>query len=728
MAQWKFQGDEIFVALDNSGTYSHFSCKYEVLKKKVDVISGLERVVIKIYNQYRNPEIELAREELTEEIIINKLTKYGVSIFNAPDDQALVKEILMDTEGTAPIFFYHNKLGFETINDCEVFLAGRLYGSCSGQIGSSVHYSDQMQPKGTLNKYRKFLIREVCQHPKLALALILGVTAPVVHILKKNHIFYETLLWSFCGESSTGKTTMLLAMLSIFGNPHFLISNLNATENALSAQVAAQAGFPFVADEATACSIDFDSLIYSLSSGKGKRRCNGDGTLKSLVNFSGAAFFSSEQPILDRSSFQGGEEARVVEFELNWFDRDGNKANKFLEFFSNNYGVAIEPLANTMLNVDMQHKIIAKYKKFLKSIETTLVISDGIDARIAQRIAIIRTSGWLLQKAIKVDFHLADVDKLLKEVFLDKKSRISRTDPVEKLIQLFTEDFLQHRTQYGEMPKDGKFTRHKKFALSHTPSSMRGMVGAYLGKTCIWLPSNIFEEILNKQATIGSSTAKKKLCEMGYLQKFGKSYYHWTNFGITSCNAYCVFLPQNILPDIADVELDTAEQNTVAQRVETPHLTMSFVKLTAQNSALILSSELSSALKLTARSPCYIQIWAKNDFLLVGKKPAKNAIEINLIENNGVLICEGTEVISILNATGITLNRLQGILISDIEVRKGIAQIHVDNPLGQYVYDINPDHPYKLPVKVTPSKSKSHIKSLLDEDEDTEDEENIEVK
>lgn len=438
--QWKFQGDDLLVAPEKGKQYARYSCKFEVVEKQVDILTGLESVLIKISNGYTNPVIRLSREELTEISIVDTLTKFGVSIFNTTDDRALVKEILIATEEVAPVTLYHDKLGFEKLHDNELFLAGKIYGNCSGQIASSVHYSEHMQPKGTLRKYRKFLIREVCRYPKLALALILGVTAPIAHILKKYNVFYETLLWSFVGESSTGKTTVLLTMLSIFGNPHFLISNLNATENALSAQVSSQAGFPFVADEATACNIDFDNLIYSLSSGKGKRRCNGDGTLKNLVNFSGAAFFSSEQPILDRCSFQGGEEARVVEFELDWLDHDGNKAQKFQEFFSKNYGVAIEPLANMLLDVEMQHLIIDKYKKFLKSTETTLVISDGIDARIAQRIAIIRTSGWLLQKAIKIDLHLNEVYLLLQEVFVDKKSRISRTDPVEKLLQLFTED------------------------------------------------------------------------------------------------------------------------------------------------------------------------------------------------------------------------------------------------------------------------------------------------
>ena len=333
MAVWKFIGNEILVAYDDDEQdFVPYSCRFETTKKIVDVLTNKEELVVKVLNGYTNPDIRIDRKIITEATIVKELTQYGVSIPDQEDDQLLAKKIVTETEKNAKRVLQFRKLGFEKIKGEEVYLADRLYASHSSYLENAICAFPEMTSKGTLKQYRKFLINEISKKPKLALAFALGVTAPVAHILKMHGVFYETLLWSFCGESSIGKTTSLLAMLSLFCNPQFLLNNLNATSNALSAQISAQSGFPFVADEATRSKIDFDELIYSLSSGKGKRRCDGDGTVKELVNFSGAAFFSSEQPILDKCTQQGGEEARVVEFELNWFDGDDKKAENFLDF------------------------------------------------------------------------------------------------------------------------------------------------------------------------------------------------------------------------------------------------------------------------------------------------------------------------------------------------------------------------------------------------------------
>lgn len=364
MAAWKFVGGDIFAAFDpNEQNFVYFSCRFETIEKKVDILTGKEQIVVKISNGYSNPVVTLPREAISEDTIVDVLTQFGISVSNQKAVRILVKEILTDTEATAPKQMTFDKLGFVTKEGRQYYLADRLYCDGKSDLDSAVCETAEMKPKGTLKQYRRFLVKEVSKRPKLALALALGVTAPVAHILKMHGVFYETLLWSFCGESSTGKTTSLLAMLSVFGNPHFLLSNLNATSNALATQVSALSGFPFVADEATRSKIDFDEMIYSLSSGKGKRRCNGDGTLKKLVNFSGAAFFSSEQSILDRCSEQGGEEARVIEFELNWFEKDRKKAEEFLRFFNTHYGVAAEPLARLILDNGIQRKIVKHFMK-----------------------------------------------------------------------------------------------------------------------------------------------------------------------------------------------------------------------------------------------------------------------------------------------------------------------------------------------------------------------------
>ena len=252
MAAWKFVGGEIFAAFDeDEANFQRFSYRFEAVRKLVDAISGMEELEIKVTNGYRNPTFKITRDEIDEGKIIIELAKYGVSLENCEEFQVLAKQIMFETESKLPKTITHNELGFVEIDNTECFLADRLYAYGDKLELKSACAAPQMQPRGTFKQYRRFIIKEISKCPKLALAFALGVTAPVAYVLKKHGAFYESLLWCFCGESSTGKTTLLLSMLSLFGNPQFLLSNLNSTGNALEAQVSAQSGFPFAADEAT---------------------------------------------------------------------------------------------------------------------------------------------------------------------------------------------------------------------------------------------------------------------------------------------------------------------------------------------------------------------------------------------------------------------------------------------------------------------------------------------
>ena len=185
MAAWKFVGDEIFVAQDpDEQDFLPFSCRFEVTEKIVNIITNMEDIEIRITNGYSNPLIKVPRDIISESTIIGKLTQYGVSIADDKKEQYLVKRILVETEDMAPIKLVFEKLGFVNIGDKEYYLADRLYSSEKSHLDGAICASAYMKPKGTFQQYRRFLIKEVSENPKLALAFVLGVTAPIAHILK----------------------------------------------------------------------------------------------------------------------------------------------------------------------------------------------------------------------------------------------------------------------------------------------------------------------------------------------------------------------------------------------------------------------------------------------------------------------------------------------------------------------------------------------------------------
>ena len=474
-------------------------------------------------------------------------------------------------------------------------------------------------------------------------------------------------------------------------------------------------GFPFVADEATRSKLDFDELIYSLSSGKGKRRCNGDGTLKDLVTFSGAAFFSSEQPILDKCTEQGGEEARVVEFELNWFDGDSDKAERFLNFFNKHSGVAIEPLAHLFLDNSIQKKIVNHFLKAQRKLAEKVRIKNGIDKRIVQRLAIIAVSCWLLQKAIKVDLHIDKLVNLLLDIFEDKQSRICRTDGESVLLQLFVEDYIANKSSYGDDHSIKKGGRHHPYIIQSKQGSMRGMVSKFQGRDCLWLPVNVFNEILSRQSTYGASTAKKKLHEKGHLQKFDKSYYRWYNFGSTSVNAYCIFLPSTLHTHEEPIEIP--QEDCLA--IDPPKkLIAGFVGLTAQEHAMILNNALAERLGVKKEKILYLHAWGAKDFLVLSTRKSDSALQLNFQKVDGSFVANDDRFSDVLRASNLSIKSRECIFFTDIELQSkdSCAVIHISNPFGQYNYQIKDTSPYDIPntlVSQSPLKIKNKQRESL---------------
>lgn len=717
MAAWKFVGGEIFAAFDEDEVnFQRFSYRFETVRKLVDTISGVEELEIKVTNGYRNPTFKITRKDVDEGKIINKLAKYGVSLENCEEFQVLAKQIIFETESKLPQTITHNELGFVEIENTECFLADKLYVYDDQFKLRSVCAAPQMKPKGTFKQYRDFILAEVCNSPKLSLAFVLGVTAPVSYILKKHGAFYETLLWSFCGESSSGKTTSLLSMLSIFGNGQFLLSNLNATSNALAAQISGQSGFPFCADEATRSNIDFDELIYSLSSGKGKLRCNGDGTLKKPVNFSGAAFFSSEQPILDKCTEQGGEEARVVEFEIDWFDGDGEKAERFLRFFNTHYGVVAPHLAALILNPKIQRAVVRNFNRFYSMLKKMIQTRDGIDNRILQRFAIICTACWLLEKALKVGLHMDAIVKLLTEVFQEKQTRICRTDGTERLLQLFVEDLIHNRDQYLLDKDVKKSARHSSY-IPHV-GSLRGISSTFQGKPCVWLPSDTFNEILNRQSTYGANTAKKKLHEGGYLCKFGEAYYRWHNFGTTSANAYCIFLPQQL--NVSQYPTNSANNSTLST-APPPKMVAGFVSLTSQQTDMVINKSLADALGVKTSKDLFLHTFGAKDFLILDTTPSDSALKLTFTKTNDSFVSTNPKILDVLKTANIHVGRLTRLLITDISIssKQPCATIFVQNPYGQWCGSINNASPYQTSDVFNNGLTKNINKAnLLSEEEE----------
>ncbi|WP_460996361.1 DUF927 domain-containing protein, partial [Staphylococcus aureus] len=83
-------------------------------------------------------------------------------------------------------------------------------------IVDSAYY---LTPKGTFDNRFNMYIDEVKGHLLLEFAVIFGISALVTSFLKNKHeIEFAGILFSFKGQSSTGKSTAAALAVSVAGN------------------------------------------------------------------------------------------------------------------------------------------------------------------------------------------------------------------------------------------------------------------------------------------------------------------------------------------------------------------------------------------------------------------------------------------------------------------------------------------------------------------------------
>ena len=99
------------------------------------------------------------------------------------------------------------------------------------------------------------------------MAVIFGISALVTSFLKHKHeIEFAGILFSFTGQSSTGKSTAAALAVSVAGNPtkgnETLFRSWNATRNALEGYLSNNYGIPIVFDELSSTTLRIPRVCY----------------------------------------------------------------------------------------------------------------------------------------------------------------------------------------------------------------------------------------------------------------------------------------------------------------------------------------------------------------------------------------------------------------------------------------------------------------------------------
>ncbi|AID02711.1 cassette chromosome replicative helicase [Staphylococcus xylosus] len=424
--------------------------------KFLDPSTGVEKLII---TDGKNIERIEASDILTS-FKLPGLIKYGFNI-----NERYIKSLsyaLQSMRQSLPLSKLYTGVGVLQSDDegmvislDKPYFSKEIEQSQANEIICETHYD--LQPKGTFKGWWEMYLKQVKGNLLLELAVVFAASSLVTAFLKTRHeVEFAGTIFSFMGNSSTGKSTAAALAVSIAGNPtkgsNTLFRSWNGTRNALEGYLSSNFGVPIVLDELSAATFkDTTGLLYSLAEGQGRQRSNIDGNVKALKNWGTTVISTAEHSILNDSARNDGLNVRTIEIS-EAFTTSADNADAIKRATSVNYGHIMPLVAEYLLKREDEvikwfHAEHDWFKNQLKN-ETS---NTGI--RMFKRYAVIATSARIFERVIAVPIDIDVVREYLVSYHLES---VSERSLQAKSIEVIIQFVAQNRGKFSE---DAKLSR-----------------------------------------------------------------------------------------------------------------------------------------------------------------------------------------------------------------------------------------------------------------------------
>ncbi|MCJ1750109.1 DUF927 domain-containing protein [Mammaliicoccus sciuri] len=418
--------------------------------KFLDPSTGVEKLII---TDGKNIERIEASDILTS-FKLPGLIKYGFNI-----NERYIKSLsyaLQSMRQSLPLSKLYTGVGVLQSDDegmvislDKPYFSKEIEQSQANEIICETHYD--LQPKGTFKGWWEMYLKQVKGNLLLELAVVFAASSLVTAFLKTRHeVEFAGTIFSFMGNSSTGKSTAAALAVSIAGNPtkgsNTLFRSWNGTRNALEGYLSNNYGLPIVLDELSAATFkDTTGLLYSLAEGQGRQRSNIDGNVKALKNWGTSVISTAEHSVLNNSARNDGLNVRTIEIS-EAFTTSADNADAIKKATSVNYGHVMPLVAEYLLNREGEvikwfHAEHDWFKKQLKN-ETS---HTGI--RMFKRYAAITTSARIFERVIATPIDLDAIRNYLLNYHSDSVSERSLAD---KALETITQFVAQNRGKFSD--------------------------------------------------------------------------------------------------------------------------------------------------------------------------------------------------------------------------------------------------------------------------------------
>lgn len=382
--------------------------------------------------------IEISKGSLTK-LKIMELLDHGLDV--TEDNIRDVLRVLRLQEECAPIRNIHDGLGWGEYDDKVIFKLNESLGIESTYCGKL-----SMEPKGTLESWKALMESEVMGHTPLELALIIGLSAPVVAMLK-DKTGVNVLLFHLYGNSTEGKSTATLVAVSPFGLPKIgddgLVKTFSATDNAIIAYLRGNMGVPIGIDEASTQSHkDFTEFIYTITSGLEKARLSKTSEMQVVHSYSTSIITNAENSLIRKSNQNIGLQMRAFEIGNIAWTKDAANSDRLKKELSENYGHAGIAFAEYLMQLNIDD-VFRRWQEWSQKCMDTIENKNHFSQRIANKLAILMLAAELASEALNLQFHIHEILKLLLRVE-------NRTDSSTDIGENALDKLMEHYNRYDK--------------------------------------------------------------------------------------------------------------------------------------------------------------------------------------------------------------------------------------------------------------------------------------
>ena len=449
--------------LDTMGWHKTILPKKDGDEKKVVTMSSCIAVEAKFWHASENTEKIIIsngkdKEHTFESDILTtrnlpSLIKYGHSINESYiRDLSYALQLMRDELPTSDL--YDGSGIIETPHGYIVMIDTIYTSKQYDQLASLDPIVDStylLEPKGTFKDWLNMYINEVKGHLLLELAVVFGISALVTSFLKhKREIEFAGIIFSFTGQSSTGKSTAAALAVSVAGNPtkgnQTLFRSWNATRNALEGYLSNNFGIPIVFDELSSATFkDTTGLLYSIAEGQGRQRSNVHGEVKTPKNWGTSVISTSEYSIFTDSAQNDGLRVRTIEINEE-FTKDATNSDNIKKSVALNYGHVLPLVAKYLIN--REDEVIQWFQEEHHWFNETLKNeTNNTGIRMFKRYATITTSAKILSRVLATDIDVAKI----RDYFIDYHAHtVSERSLADKAIEVITQFVAQNRGKFSD--------------------------------------------------------------------------------------------------------------------------------------------------------------------------------------------------------------------------------------------------------------------------------------